>query len=50
MLSGVILVMIQMEHEVRMTEEYSTSLQYSMGKKYVKVTDGSSVRGIRCRL
>ncbi len=28
----------------RMTEEYSASLQYSMGKKYVKITDGSSVK------
>ena len=28
----------------RMTEEYCASLQYSMGKKYVKVTDGSSVK------
>ena len=29
---------------VRMTEEYCASLQYYMGKKYVKVTDGSSVK------
>ena len=28
----------------RMTEEYCASLRYSMGKKYVKVTDGSSVK------
>ena len=28
----------------RMTEEYSASLRYYMGKKYVKVTDGSSVK------
>ncbi len=28
----------------RMTEEYSASLQYYMGKKYVKVTDGRSVK------
>ena len=28
----------------RMSEEYSASLQYYMGKKYVKVTDGRSVK------
>ena len=28
----------------RMTEEYCASLQYYMGKKYVKVTDGRSVK------
>ena len=44
MLGGVIEVMTLMEHECRMTEEYCASLQYYMGKKYVKVTDGSSVK------
>ena len=28
----------------RMCREYCASLRYSMGKKYVKVTDGSSVK------
>ena len=28
----------------RMCREYCASLEYSMGKKYVKVTDGSSVK------
>ena len=28
----------------KMTEEYCASLQYYMGKKYVKVTDGRSVK------
>ncbi len=28
----------------RMCREYCTSLEYSMGKKYIKVTDGSSVK------
>ena len=28
----------------RMTEEYSASLTYYMGKKYVKITDGRSVK------
>ena len=28
----------------KMTEEYCASLHYYMGKKYVKVTDGSSVK------
>ena len=28
----------------RMSEEYSASLHYYMGKKYVKITDGSSVK------
>ena len=28
----------------RMCREYCTSLEYSMGKKYIKVTDGESVK------
>ena len=28
----------------RMCREYCTSLEYKMGKKYIKVTDGSSVK------
>ena len=28
----------------KMTEEYCASLHYYMGKKYVKITDGSSVK------
>ena len=28
----------------RMYREYASSLQYSMGKKYIKITDGRSVK------
>lgn len=33
-----------------MINEYNSSLTYSMGKKYVKVTDGRSVKSLCCRL